>query len=128
MNTYNMNKNQLQFTRKNFNKLHLKEIMNDESLDKLENKENKILLEKCFQYVYQSKDKLNQKKYQNKLFFVLVGYDEVSMETKNTPFGMCSVSIDANDPNYTKLIVFDLFKTVEGLDSSVFAKIFLQNS
>ena len=34
MNTYNMNKNQLQFTRKNFNKLHLKEIMNDESLDK----------------------------------------------------------------------------------------------
>ena len=36
MNRYNMNKNQLQFTRKNFNKLHLKEIMNDESLDKLE--------------------------------------------------------------------------------------------
>ena len=124
MNTYNMNKNQLQFTRKNFNKLHLKEIMNDESLDKLENKEDKILLEKCFQYVYQSKDKMSQKKYKNKLFFVLVGYDEVSMETKNTPFGMCSVSIDTKDQDYTTLVIFDLFKTVEGLDSDVFVKIF----
>lgn len=121
-----MNKNQLQFTRKNFNKLHLKEIMNDESLDKLENKEDKILLEKCFQYVYESKEKLNQKKYKNKLFFILVGYDEVSMETKNTPFGMCSVSIDSTDDNYTKLVIFDLFKTVEGLDSDVFVKIFLK--
>lgn len=126
MNRYNMNKNQLQFTRKNFNKLHLKEIMNDDNLDKLENKEDKILLEKCFQYVYQSKDNLNQKKYKNKLFFILVGYDEVSMETKNTPFGMCSVSIDSTDDNYTKLVIFDLFKTVEGLDSDVFTKIFLK--
>jgi len=123
-----MNKNQLQFTRKNFNKLHLKEIMNDESLDKLENKEDKILLEKCFQYVYESKEKLNQKKYKNKLFFILVGYDEVSMETKNTPFGMCSVSIDSTDDNYTKLVIFDLFKTVEGLDSDVFVKIFLKKT
>ena len=126
MNRYNMNKNQLQFTRKNFNKLHLKEIMNDDNLDKLENKEDKILLEKCFQYVYQSKDNLNQKKYKNKLFFVLVGYDEVSMETKNTPFGMCSISIDSTDDNYTKLVIFDLFKTVEGLDSDIFVKIFLK--
>ena len=126
MNTSNMNKEQFQFTRKTYKKLHLKEIVNDENLNKLENKEDKLLLEKCFQYIFQSTDKLKQKKYKNKMFFVLVGYDEISMETKNTPFGLCSVSIDTSDDSYTKLIIFDVFKTIEGMSSNVFLKIFLQ--
>ena len=126
MNTSNMNKEQFQFTRKTYKKLHLKEIVNDENLNKLENKEDKLLLEKCFQYIFQSTDKLKQKKYKDKLFFVLVGYDEISMETKNTPFGLCSVSIDTSDDSYTKLIIFDVFKTIEGMSSDVFLKIFLQ--
>ena len=43
MNTSNMNKEQFQFTRKTYKKLHLKEIVNDENLNKLENKEDKLL-------------------------------------------------------------------------------------
>ena len=118
-------KNEIQFSRKSYKNLHLKEVFNGENLNEADSKEDKFLLESCFTYIYGSKSKMTMKKYKNKTFFILVGYNEVSMESKNTPFGMCSVSIDEADPDFNKLIVFDLFKTIQGLKTEVFVQIFL---
>ena len=145
MNTYNKNtaKNNIVFTKNNYNKIHLREIRNDYSLHEVQNREQKKLLEKTLKLAYSDEPDnddsnerpkssfdvnafLKRREYKNKVFFILVGHDKIAMDSKSTPFGMCSVKVDKKTTSNSKLLIMDMFKTIEGMEDEIFVRILLR--
>ncbi len=145
MNTYNKNtaENNIVFTKNNYNKIHLREIRNDDSLHEVQNKEQKKLLEKTLKLAYSDEPDnnddnerpkssfdvnafLKKREYKNKVFFILVGYDKITMDSKSTPFGICSVKVDKKSKSNAKLLIMDMFKTIEGMEDEIFVRILLR--
>ena len=145
MNTYNKNtaKNNIVFTKNNYNKIHLREIRNDYSLHEVQNREQKKLLEKTLKLAYSDEPDnndsnerpkssfdvnafLKKREYKNKVFFILVGHDKIAMDSKSTPFGMCSVKVDKKTTSNPKLLIMDMFKTIEGIEDEIFVRILLR--
>ena len=145
MNTYNKNtaKNNIVFTKNNYNKIHLREIRNDYSLHEVQNREQKKLLEKTLKLAYSDEPDnndsnerpkssfdvnafLKKREYKNKVFFILVGHDKIAMDSKSTPFGMCSVKVDKKTTSNPKLLIMDMFKTIEGMEDEIFVRILLR--
>lgn len=145
MNTYNKNtaENNIVFTKNNYNKIHLREIRNDDSLHEVQNREQKKLLEKTLKLAYSDEPDnddsnerpkssfdvnafLKKREYKNKVFFILVGHDKIAMDSKSTPFGMCSVKVDKKSKSNAKLLIMDMFKTIEGMEDEIFVRILLR--
>ena len=145
MNTYNKNtaENNIVFTKNNYNKIHLREIRNDDSLHEVQNREQKKLLEKTLKLAYSDEPDnddsnerpkssfdvnafLKRREYKNKVFFILVGHDKIAMDSKSTPFGMCSVKVDKKTTSNSKLLIMDMFKTIEGMEDEIFVRILLR--
>lgn len=145
MNTYNKNtaENNIVFTKNNYNKIHLREIRNDDSLHEVQNKEQKKLLEKTLKLAYSDEPDnnddnerpkssfdvnafLKKREYKNKVFFILVGHDKIAMDSKSTPFGICSVKVDKKSKSNAKLLIMDMFKTIEGMEDEIFVRILLR--
>ena len=69
---------------------------------------------------------MKKREYKNKVFFILAGHDKIAMDSKSTPFGMCSVKVDKKTTSNPKLLIMDMFKTIEGIEDEIFVRILLR--